>query len=48
MYSNLIYDEVAFSGNFGRAAALATVLLVVSVSLAELLRWILVKGIGRR
>jgi putative spermidine/putrescine transport system permease protein len=48
MYSNLIYDEVAFTGNFGRAAALATVLLVVSVSLAELLRWVLIKAVGRR
>jgi len=41
MYSNLIYDQVAFSGDFGRAAAMAVVLLVLSVSLAELLRGIL-------
>jgi putative spermidine/putrescine transport system permease protein len=48
MYSNLIYDQVAFSGDFGRAAALAIVLLVFSVSLAELLRLLLVKTVGPR
>jgi putative spermidine/putrescine transport system permease protein len=48
MYSNLIYDQVAFSGDFGRAAALAIVLLVFSVSLAEILRLLLVKTVGPR
>lgn len=47
MYSNLIYDQVAQAGNFGRAAAMAVVLLIVSVSLAEGLRWLLRKAMGR-
>jgi len=41
MYSNLIYDQVAFSGDFGRAAAMAMVLLLLSVSLAEAVRILL-------
>jgi putative spermidine/putrescine transport system permease protein len=48
MYSNLIYDQVAFTGDYGRAAALAFVLLVVSVSLAELLRNVLMRSFGMR
>jgi putative spermidine/putrescine transport system permease protein len=47
MYSNLIYDQVAFSGDFGRASAMAVVLLIVSVTLAELLRHGLSKLMGR-
>jgi putative spermidine/putrescine transport system permease protein len=39
MYSNLIYDQAAQAGDFGRAAAMALVLIVVSVSLAEALRF---------
>ena len=48
MYSNLIYDQVAHSGDFGRAAAMAAVLLVASVTLAELLRFALRKATARR
>jgi putative spermidine/putrescine transport system permease protein len=48
MYSNLIYDQVAFRGNFGSAAAMAIVLLIFSVSIAELLRFALHRTMTRR
>jgi putative spermidine/putrescine transport system permease protein len=38
MYANLIYDQVTFAGNFGLAAAMALVILVVSVGLIGLYR----------
>jgi|RhiMetdeSRZDD1v2_1073273.scaffolds.fasta_scaffold372108_2 putative spermidine/putrescine transport system permease protein len=47
MYSNLIFDQVAFRGDFGRAAAMAVVLLIVSVALAELLRLAVRRIAGR-
>jgi ABC-type spermidine/putrescine transport system permease subunit I len=47
MYSNLIYDQVAQAGDFGRGAAMAVVLLVVSVSLAEALRFAIRVATGR-
>ena len=39
MYSNLIYDQITFSGDYGLAAAMAVVLLVVSVVLAQERGW---------
>jgi putative spermidine/putrescine transport system permease protein len=46
MYSNLIYDEVTFRGDFGVAAAMAVVLLCVSLILAGALRFVLKKTAG--
>lgn len=48
MYSNLIFDQVTHAGDFGRAAAMAVVLLVVSVTISEGLRWALRRLMDRR
>ena len=47
MYSNLIYDQITFSGDYGLAAAMAVVLLVVSVVLAQGARLFLTTATGR-
>jgi putative spermidine/putrescine transport system permease protein len=47
MYSNLIYDQVTQAGDFGRGAAMAVVLLIVSVSLAEAMR-LAIRIVARR
>jgi putative spermidine/putrescine transport system permease protein len=47
MYSNLIYDQVTFSGDFGIAAAMSIILLICSLVLAAALRQVLRRSTGR-
>jgi ABC-type spermidine/putrescine transport system permease subunit I len=47
MYSNLIYDQVTFSGDFGIAAAMSIILLFCSLVLAAALRQVLRRSTGR-